>query len=65
MFVTTLTIISFFSVGFCKLYEDVTALPSLEYDFVVIGGMSLRFTSIYQIRTRPQVARRGTSWRVA
>ncbi|KAJ7866193.1 alcohol oxidase [Mycena olivaceomarginata] len=39
MFAPALTILSFFSgVGFCKLYEDVADLPSLDYDFVIIGG---------------------------
>ncbi|KAF7343125.1 GMC oxidoreductase [Mycena venus] len=38
MFAPALTIISFFGVGLCKLYDDVADLPSLEYDFVVIGG---------------------------
>ncbi|KAJ7908140.1 hypothetical protein B0H13DRAFT_1617836, partial [Mycena leptocephala] len=34
-----LTILLFFSgVAFCKLYENVADLPSLHYDFVIVGG---------------------------
>ncbi|KAJ7106768.1 aryl-alcohol oxidase-like protein [Mycena epipterygia] len=38
MFALALTIIPFFGVGLCKLYDNVADLPSLEYDFVVVGG---------------------------
>ncbi|KAJ7020416.1 pyranose dehydrogenase [Mycena alexandri] len=39
MFAPALTILSFFSgVAFCKVYEDVADLPSLHYDFVIVGG---------------------------
>ncbi|KAJ7434325.1 hypothetical protein B0H11DRAFT_734616 [Mycena galericulata] len=39
MFAPALTILLFFSgVGVCKLYEDVADLPSLHYDFVIVGG---------------------------
>ncbi|KAJ6563154.1 pyranose dehydrogenase [Mycena vulgaris] len=39
MFAPALTILSFFSgVCFCKVYEDVADLPSLHYDFVIVGG---------------------------
>ncbi|KAJ7811661.1 hypothetical protein B0H14DRAFT_2606381 [Mycena olivaceomarginata] len=39
MFAPALTVISFLSgVGLCKLYEDVADLPSLQYDFVIVGG---------------------------
>ncbi|KAF7374076.1 hypothetical protein MSAN_00288500 [Mycena sanguinolenta] len=39
MLIPAFTLITFFSsVGFCKLYEDVADLPSLKYDFVIVGG---------------------------
>jgi hypothetical protein len=51
MFAPALTILSFFSgVGFCKLYEDVADLPSLDYDFVIIGGMSISLTLVLKIK---------------
>jgi hypothetical protein len=42
MFAPALATISLFSgVGLCKLYENVADLPSLHYDFVIVGGMSV------------------------
>ncbi|KAJ7782131.1 hypothetical protein B0H14DRAFT_2960241 [Mycena olivaceomarginata] len=39
MFVPAFTVISLLAgIGLCKLYEDVAHLPSLEYDFVIVGG---------------------------
>jgi hypothetical protein len=26
--------------GFSKIYKDVSDLPGLEYDFVIVGGMN-------------------------
>lgn len=52
MFAPALTILSFFSgVGFCKVYEDVADLPSLHYDFVIVGGMSMQLNIGSQNRT--------------
>jgi hypothetical protein len=40
MFASALATISLFSsAGLCKLYENVADLPSLRYDFVIVGGM--------------------------
>ncbi|KAJ7474216.1 aryl-alcohol oxidase precursor [Mycena latifolia] len=39
MFAQALTTVALFSaIAVCKLYEDVADLPSLEYDFVIVGG---------------------------
>ncbi|KAJ7609919.1 alcohol oxidase [Roridomyces roridus] len=39
MLAPTLTVLSLFStVGLCKLYENVAELPTLQYDFVIVGG---------------------------
>ncbi|KAJ7734085.1 pyranose dehydrogenase [Mycena metata] len=39
MFAPALTILAFFgTLGFCKVYENVADLPSLQYDFVIVGG---------------------------
>ncbi|KAJ7234274.1 aryl-alcohol oxidase [Mycena rebaudengoi] len=39
MFASALATISLFSsAGLCKLYENVADLPSLRYDFVIVGG---------------------------
>ncbi|KAJ7243021.1 aryl-alcohol oxidase [Mycena rebaudengoi] len=38
MLALTLLVLSFISFGCCAVYEDVTQLPSLEYDFVIVGG---------------------------
>ncbi|KAJ7709390.1 aryl-alcohol oxidase [Mycena olivaceomarginata] len=39
MFAPALTVICLLAaIGLCKLYEDVAHLPSLEYDFVIVGG---------------------------
>ncbi|KAJ7699844.1 alcohol oxidase [Mycena metata] len=36
---TALAILAFFGgVGFSKVYEDIANLPSLKYDFVIVGG---------------------------
>jgi hypothetical protein len=50
MFAPALTILLFFSgVAFCKLYENVADLPSLHYDFVIVGGMSISLTFVLKI----------------
>jgi hypothetical protein len=36
-----LTVLACSAVGLGKVYEDVAALPNLQYDFVVIGGTFL------------------------
>lgn len=41
MLLPTLITLSLWTVGgLCKLYEDVAHLPGLQYDFVIVGGMS-------------------------
>jgi hypothetical protein len=38
MFTQVLLVLSFLSPCLCKIYEHVAQLPSLEYDFVIVGG---------------------------
>ncbi|KAJ7449301.1 aryl-alcohol-oxidase from pleurotus Eryingii [Mycena latifolia] len=38
MFLRALVALSYLIPCFCKVYEDVTHLPGLSYDFVIVGG---------------------------
>ncbi|KAF8133508.1 aryl-alcohol oxidase [Mycena galopus ATCC 62051] len=57
MFAPALATISLFSsVGLCKLYENVADLPSLHYDFVVVGGGAGGNTVATRLTEDPKVS---------
>ncbi|KAJ7798385.1 hypothetical protein B0H13DRAFT_2505018, partial [Mycena leptocephala] len=57
MFASALATISLFSgVGLCKLYENVADLPSLHYDFVIVGGGAGGNTVANRLTEDPKVS---------
>ncbi|KAF8179707.1 aryl-alcohol oxidase [Mycena galopus ATCC 62051] len=54
---TALAILAFFSgVGFSKVYEDVASLPSLKYDFVIVGGGTAGNVIASRLTENPKVS---------